>query len=62
MQFVYPLNMKEVRARFKVYVHEIETEFGVLIFVEGGSQKKNLVATMRTNIKLNRNMTPGQGI
>ena len=37
MEFVYPRNTMELRARYKVYVHEIELEFGVLAFEEGGN-------------------------
>ena len=29
----------ELRARYKVYVHEIELEFGVLVFEEGGNRR-----------------------
>ena len=36
MQFVYPRNTEELRARYKVYVQEIELEFEVLVFEEGG--------------------------
>ena len=30
------VNKRELRARYKVYVHEIELEIGVLVFEEGG--------------------------
>ena len=36
MWFVYPRNTKELRARYKVYVQEIELEFEMLVFEEGG--------------------------
>ena len=39
MLFVYPLNTMELTARYKVYVHEIELEFGVLVFEEGGNRR-----------------------
>ena len=61
MQFVYPRNTKELRTRYKVFVHEIKLESGLLIFVERGKLGEKR-ATMRTNNELNRNMTPGQGI
>ena len=57
--------MKELRARYKVYVHEIELGFGVLVFEEGGKQEnseKNPRSKARTNNKLNPHMTPGPGI
>ena len=35
MLFVYPRNTNQLRARYKVYVREIELEFGVLVFEDG---------------------------
>ena len=57
--------MRELRACYKVYVHEIELEFGVLVFEEGGepeNREKNPWSKEETNNKLNPLMTPGPGI
>ena len=45
MLFAYPRNTKQLRARYKVYVREIELEFGKLVLEEGGKPEnpgKNL--------------------
>ena len=53
MYFVYPHNTKELRARYKVYVHEIELEFGLLVFKEEGKPEQGREPTTNSTHCMN---------
>ena len=57
MLFVYPRNTRELRARYKVYVHEIELKFGVLLFEVGG-KPENLEKNPRSKAENQQHSQP----